>query len=108
MAELEVAILKESDQEFVLDKNKFSPTTGTYCFYGQTFGEYDSVKAMDFKRNKGIAISESGDFIATTFLEEFLSDLWSNGKKEKVYKIVEQFATWKDREDIGEENLFTY
>ena len=105
MAELEVAILKESSQKFILDKEKFDPTDNGACFYGQVFGKSFNEKAMSFKKAHDIYIRKG----RTSFLEDFLYDLWESNQKEKVYKIVEQFATWKEtQEEPSEENLFTY
>ena len=104
MAELEVAILKESGQ-IVLDKEKFDPTNNDTCFYGQVFGRSYNEESMNFKKSHGIFIIKSH----LSFLEEFLCDLWEDNQKEKVYKIVEQFATWKEaQKEQSEENLFTY
>ena len=107
MAELEVAILKESNREFLLYKQLFNPRLSEKCFYGQIFGCSYKKLAHEFKKDNNITIIEKTHSI--TYLERFLSILWSEGKKEQVYKIVEQFATWKeDEEVVDENNLFTY
>ena len=112
-AEYEVEQLKNSGQVFVLDKSIFTPSGGDRgnCVYHQVFGGWDNDKARDFKKRNNILTGflpsrTDGSGSGGTALERLMLTLWDSGKKEQVYKIVEQFATWKN--DIpAEENLFT-
>ncbi len=105
-AKYEVHQLKESGQKFVLDKDKFDPTEFVSCFYGQAFGSSKGDRAMKFKKDNKIRLMKEN--CTFTALEELMDRLWNKDKKEQVYKIVEQFATWKQLdEEANEENLFT-
>ncbi len=110
-AEFEVQQLKESGQEFILDKEGFDPDNVFNCFYGQVFESSNSDKAVSFKRGNSIRFGFGKTDLNSsteTALENLLCKLWDNDKQEQVYKIVEQFATWKNdsTKDVTE-NLFT-
>jgi len=111
-AEYEVEQIKKSGQTFVLDKCGFNPNRDYACFYGQVFGNCYNEKALKFKHGNNIRIGFDEQGIITgcqnTALESLLVRLWNASKKEQVYKIVEQFATWKqDTPILAKENLFT-
>lgn len=103
-AEWECSVLKE--QSIILNKKKFDPTAAANCVYGQMFDLFDRKNAMEFKKEHGLKTgfnkhtTSSGD---CTALEIVLIKLWELGQKERVYKIVGTFATWKDE---PKENLF--
>lgn len=101
-AKYEVSILKKSPVKFKLSKEKFNPQQHDNCFYGQHFGSSSCVEAKDFKTQNGILWGFStnrtmnGD--NASGLEMLLYNMWLQGKKEEVFRIVEQFATWTDAE----------
>lgn len=111
-AEFEVEQLKNSGQEFVLDKEKFNPQEWDACIYGQVFGRPSDSDAEKFKEDNCIRTGfKKGVYMfgyKWTALECLTYLLWESDKQEQVYKIVEQFATWKNvPETTVNENLFT-
>lgn len=111
-AEYEVEQLKKSNQEFKLNKDNFDPTDQCNCVYGQVFGSSVDKKAKDFKKSNNLLTGFSNNNVnlsySVTALEALTELLWLQGKKEQVYSIIEQFATWTNTQPKEPTNLFTF
>jgi len=113
-AQYEIEQLKKSGQEFVLDKELFYPNRDDSCIYGQVFGTGDSDAVREFRTKNSIPqiffmmYETLKDENGRSALEVVTAKLWDRNK-ERVYKIVELFATWKptDQPTVDTSDLFT-
>ena len=104
IARQEIQKIKESGQEFRLDKEEFDPGSSTLCVYGQVFDEATSEQAMNFKDSNNIPCgfgSDSSDPFSYeyTALEILVDILWGDGYQDKVFKLLDEFVIWGDKED---------